>query len=430
MFPKNRPSFFHFLAQARQFHASAPRYFKSQSPFANMYSGKPASFWIDHLQQQEKKHKVPLSSPPPSPPLSAPLPVTPIEPKPIQTSYVERYLPLASDPALLDSYITTKGGIHLGKLMSDMDAISGVVACKHAGVTLPNDTAMQFVTASTDRIDIQTHHHHMVGIQDLKVSAHAIHVGTSSLVSQVTIETVGSNPCVMMGGTFTMVAINTATLTPMPIPPLALVTAQDKKISHQVAEKGQLRRKKHRPHKVTEDKRRHLMELKSSSAQALPMHTTKMQSMFMIHPQDRNMYNILFGGMLIEKATELAEMTGCHTLQFLSTDKKKDAAAAAVTVASWDRIEFHQRTPVGAMLCLTSHLLYVNPETYQICVHTTINNNNNNNNNDSKNLTSSFYFTLHTNTTHHQHTEPLKVAVPQTSHEIELYLAGRRPIFD
>ncbi|KAF7883668.1 uncharacterized protein EAF02_005588 [Botrytis sinoallii] len=57
-------------------------------------------------------------------------------------------LPLASDPWLLDNYITASGHIRLGAIFMDLDALAGVISYKHTG-----DRVMT-VTAAVDRITL------------------------------------------------------------------------------------------------------------------------------------------------------------------------------------------------------------------------------------------------------------------------------------
>ena len=70
-------------------------------------------------------------------------------------------MPLARDPWLLDSYITSSGHIRLGTIFMDLDALAGVVAYKHTGPDVMT------VTAAVDRITLK---HPLSAICDLELS--------------------------------------------------------------------------------------------------------------------------------------------------------------------------------------------------------------------------------------------------------------------
>ncbi|THV46307.1 hypothetical protein BGAL_0397g00130 [Botrytis galanthina] len=71
-----------------------------------------------------------------------------LEMKRMKDSFHRVILPLASDPWLLDNYITASGHIRLGAIFMDLDALAGVISYKHTG-----DRVMT-VTAAVDRITL------------------------------------------------------------------------------------------------------------------------------------------------------------------------------------------------------------------------------------------------------------------------------------
>jgi acyl-coenzyme A thioesterase 9 len=50
--------------------------------------------------------------------------------KHMDDSYHAVVLPLAQDPWLLDTYLNSSGHIRLGTIFMDLDALSGIIACK------------------------------------------------------------------------------------------------------------------------------------------------------------------------------------------------------------------------------------------------------------------------------------------------------------
>lgn len=53
-----------------------------------------------------------------------------LQPKHMDESYHAVVLPLAQDPWLLDTYLNSSGHIRLGTIFMDLDALSGIIACK------------------------------------------------------------------------------------------------------------------------------------------------------------------------------------------------------------------------------------------------------------------------------------------------------------
>lgn len=53
-----------------------------------------------------------------------------LKPKQMNDSYHAVVLPLAQDPWLLDTYLNSSGHIRLGTIFMDLDALSGIIACK------------------------------------------------------------------------------------------------------------------------------------------------------------------------------------------------------------------------------------------------------------------------------------------------------------
>jgi acyl-coenzyme A thioesterase 9 len=82
--------------------------------------------WIEALRQQQSGGKQPTEpSGEPEVPKDRDL-----SPKHMDDSYHSVVLPLARDPWLLDTYLNSSGHIRLGTIFMDLDALSGIIACK------------------------------------------------------------------------------------------------------------------------------------------------------------------------------------------------------------------------------------------------------------------------------------------------------------
>lgn len=75
-------------------------------------------------------------------------------------------LPLSSDPALLANYVSTSGGLRIGKLTEHLDSLAGAIAYKHVYQHLATELSEEgrpeekkvmpvyLATASADRLDL------------------------------------------------------------------------------------------------------------------------------------------------------------------------------------------------------------------------------------------------------------------------------------
>lgn len=83
--------------------------------------------WVEALRQQQAEGKQAAEpSGQPEVPKDREL-----KPKHMNDSYHSIVLPLAQDPWLLDTYLNSSGHIRLGTIFMDLDALSGIIACKH-----------------------------------------------------------------------------------------------------------------------------------------------------------------------------------------------------------------------------------------------------------------------------------------------------------
>jgi acyl-coenzyme A thioesterase 9 len=101
-------------------------------------------------------------------------------------SYIEDYLRFRSIPEIAEEYRKTTGGVRMGKLLEDLDALAAVIGFAHA-INEENRNQMQVVTASLDRIDMKRE----IPIdRDIKISGYCTFVGRSSMEVSVTLTTI------------------------------------------------------------------------------------------------------------------------------------------------------------------------------------------------------------------------------------------------
>ncbi|KAI9245301.1 HotDog domain-containing protein [Sporodiniella umbellata] len=352
---KNRPAL-------QSFHASLKRQNKHGA-----FTVYPTAFWADKILERECKRPVVSSKP-----------RFYVE-KTMENSYVEDYLPFKSDPELLDQYIFSNGKIRTGKLLEDLDALAGAIAYKHIDNHDPDASPVTVVTASVDRFDLFLPE---AGIENYKFTGHVTHVGSSSMEVFIKAETCGdelpeptkktpNTLCTIGKNTvlatrFTMVAIDSATQKPIKVNPLRLESTAEERL-FDIGEATKQRKKREKETSLTRQPPTPAERLDihdvfleyskytsdtSDERQPLPedkvwMSDTKLESNFLMQPQDRNIHNNIFGGYLMRRAYELAY---ANTAMFMKS--------SSPVLLSMDEVAFRKPVHVGTLLNLKSNIIY------------------------------------------------------------------------
>ncbi|KAI8646382.1 HotDog domain-containing protein [Parasitella parasitica] len=418
---------------SRQIRGAQPSLIEADHDFSRfqnftkkVYTARPIAFWMDKILEKESKKPLDLQT-------SQHEHVT--VSKTMSDSYMEEYLPFKSSPALLDEYITTGGKIRIGKILEDLDALAAAISYKHID-TFAAGPPMTAVTASVDRMELLMPN----TVQDFKLSGHVAHVGKSSMEVFVKLETMSVyNPKILEASAFpprdfiaeptsntvlfarfTMVAINSATGKSVRVNPLVTRTDKEKKICEYAQDcksrkrlVGESALSKAPP---TEDERLTLhniyMNYSKENKTTAPENTvwmedTKLQSVFLMQPQDRNIQNKVFGGYLMRRAYELAHATGSVY------------AKCPVKLLSLDEIIFKKPVPVGSLLNLSSQVIYAQGDphkSFQVSVAAEVTDIET----GATDLTNTFHFTLAAQD------KPVPKILPRTYAESILYLEGKR----
>ena len=108
----------------REFHCSSAQC--TDGVFKELTSMRVRTPWIEALRHQQAEGKSPAESSG-KPEVSQD---RKLEPKHMNDSYHAVVLPLAQDAWLLDTYLNSAGNVRLGTIFMDLDALSGIIACK------------------------------------------------------------------------------------------------------------------------------------------------------------------------------------------------------------------------------------------------------------------------------------------------------------
>jgi acyl-coenzyme A thioesterase 9 len=292
--------------------------------------------------------------------------------KRMRDSYVEDFLRFKSDPSVYEGYRNLTDGVRIGKVLEDIDALAAMIGFAHASTP---GKEIQVVTASLDRIDLLRP---IPTNMDIKLSGFVTFVGNSSMEVSIRLETVENAPLIgeetmgyeasfkldqgelLLKAKFIMVAIDPANLKPISVSPLEIESTQDQelfqsgaqhKTRKQVEKQLSLKRK---PPVMEEMVAIHqlylnatkLTKLVENQSDMIWMEETKQKSLVLTLPEDRNLYNKIFGGYLMRVALELAYTTCVLT------------AKSDIRFLSLDDIMFHKSVNVGSILSLTSVVSY------------------------------------------------------------------------
>ncbi|KAJ3187180.1 Acyl-coenzyme A thioesterase 9, mitochondrial [Gaertneriomyces sp. JEL0708] len=404
-------------------------------PFVGHGQNARHRMWINRFLAEKKAKS---NSPAPAGPVSSPGP-----PKSMHDSYLEQHLLFKSDPDLREEYINPWGGIRVGKVLEDLDAMAGSVAYLHCeageGSSIPT-----IVTASLDRIDMLR----SIPIdEDIRLSGHVTYTGSSSMEVSCWLETLpngvlqdGHAPTSVgplaarkripgkpiLAAKFTMVARDPTTGRAAQVTRLQVETPEEERL-FKLGEAAKARKMQERKsdlriqppsfeemsliHSLYKEYIQYLDPTfnKNAPESVVWMKDTIQQNLVVCMPQSRNIHGNVFGGHLLRSAFELAFATGQI---FTSTHK--------ISFVALDDISFTQPVHVGNLLHLTSQVVYSagsESRSFQVKVRADVED-------PSKNLrrtTNTFHFTFACH-------ESVKVrrVLPRSYDESMRYIEGKR----
>ncbi|KAI9027259.1 acyl-CoA hydrolase [Phycomyces nitens] len=375
--------------------------------------------------------------------------------KTMSDSYIEEFLPFKSSPDLMDQYIFVDGRIRTGKLLEDLDSLAGAIAYKHVDTGDPDAPPTTIVTASVDRLDLMMPD----AVENYKLSGHVSYVGNSSMEIFIKAETISEDydmsentpktvikpedigmlgPNTILATRFTMVALDAYTNKPINVNPLITTSPAEKRM-FEFAKANKRRKQKTAENALTRqpptpDERLAIHDIflqysqycdaseDSFTSTTLPdgrmplpdnlmwMSDTRLQSNFLMQPQDRNIHNNIFGGYLMRRAFELAY---AEAALFTNTPGNN--------LLAMDQVIFRKPVHVGAVLNLKAGVVHAEGYPHRtlqlrvvaqvVDIHS-----------GKRETTNVFYFTMACT----DDSVKVKRVLPRTYAETMLWLAGHR----
>jgi len=342
-------------------------------------------------------------------------------------SFVQCVIPLGTDPIVREKFITYARGIRRGRLLESFDTFGVLVSYKHNMKPDLGDnqkSPFSFVTAMVDRIVFNPNAPQLSPFTNIYMSGNATWVGRTSIECTMHMdqEHEGKKHR-LITAKYLFVARNPLTNKSAIVNPLKPVTEEEKQLfllgesnkKHRQAE-GQKSLLKTPP---TEDERLIIhdiflstIDLKSGSFKmqekspnVVWMEKTKLKTLHVCQPEQRNVYNRIFGGFLMRNAYELAWSSACLY-------SKKIPPMCKVV----DDILFLKPVDIGDILSLSSQIVYSKGSDIQIHVHAEVVKPDT----GERATTNEFHFTFDTGV------PDLPLVLPRTYAESMLYLNGKR----
>ncbi|XP_006835634.1 PREDICTED: acyl-coenzyme A thioesterase 9, mitochondrial isoform X2 [Chrysochloris asiatica] len=343
-----------------------------------------------------------------------------LPPRRMQDSYTEVLLPLGSQPELREKYLTVQNTVRFGRLLEDLDSLGVLICYKHCKVQAAQTSPLSIVTALVDKIDMCKKN--ISPEQDIKFSGHVSWVGKTSMeVKMQMCQLHGVEYSPVLDATFVMVARDSENKGPAFVNPLLIESQEEQQLFEQgelnkgrriafsstsllkVAPSAEERTTIHEMFLTTLDSKTISFRSRVLPPNAVWMEDSKLKSLQICHPQERNIFNRIFGGFLMRKAYELGWATACSF------------GGSRPFVVAVDDIMFQKPVEVGSLLFLSSQVCFTEDKYIQVRVHSEVTSL------QSKEHTTTnvFHFTFMSE-------KEVPLVFPKTYGESMLYLDGQR----
>ncbi|XP_075395033.1 acyl-coenzyme A thioesterase 9, mitochondrial [Tenrec ecaudatus] len=300
-----------------------------------------------------------------------------LPPRRMRDSYTEVLLPLGSQPELREKYLTVQNTVRFGRILEDLDSLGVLVCYTHSKVEEAHTSPLSIVTALVDKIDMCKKS--ISPEQDIKFTGHVSWVGNTSMevkMQMLQLHDVEYIP--VLDATFVMVARDSENKGPAFVNPLIIESEEEEKLFEQgelnkgrriafssssllkVAPSAEESTIIHEMFLSTLDSKTISFRSRLLPPNGVWMEDSKLKSLQVCHPQERNIFNRIFGGFLMRKAYELAWATACSF------------GGSRPFVVAVDDIMFQKPVEVGSLLFLSSQVCFTQNKYIQVRVHSEV----------------------------------------------------------
>ncbi|NXJ95953.1 ACOT9 thioesterase, partial [Corythaixoides concolor] len=304
-----------------------------------------------------------------------------LPPKKMKDSYLEVILPLGSQPEIREKYLNVHNSVRFGRILEDLDSLGVLVCYTHTKQEMQPRSPLSIVTALVDKINLCKKI--IYPDCDIKFTGNVSWVGRTSMeVKMHMLQLHDGDYSPVLDATFVMVARDPENKRPAFVNPLVPETPEEEEIFKQGECMSQflvvctsasvcvcvchlwvfdLLNSANVGYKVYCLFRR----MVSFRSRKLPpnsvwMEDAKLKGLQICHPQERNIFNRIFGGFLMRKAFELGWATACSY------------GGSRPFIVSVDDIMFQRPVEVGSLLLLSGQVCYTEKNYIQVRVHSEV----------------------------------------------------------
>ncbi len=221
-------------------------------------------------------------------------------------SYYEKTLHFSMDPKLREAYVNWYGDIRFGKILEEMDRAAGHISYIHAD---GQEKDLTIVTAACDRIDLTAP---LRGDCDLRIRGQVNYVGTSSMEVGLRLDSRVDGKYILVSRAYFIMVARSGDAAAR-VNPLSPETEDEKRRY----EAGRVRSEKRRieaadnylkrapNEKESELIHQLFLQTQAGNVDGVCMAKTRRESTIIMHPQDRNIHNKIFGGHIMRLSFEL-----------------------------------------------------------------------------------------------------------------------------
>ncbi|XP_067948664.1 acyl-coenzyme A thioesterase 9, mitochondrial-like [Watersipora subatra] len=345
-------------------------------------------------------------------------------------SLLKGVIPLSISGKERLTYLTPyKDQVRFGRLLEDLDTFAVACCYKHNESSSHPDGEYQVPraiwTLLVDRIDLAPAFRQVSADRDILLSGHVTWVGKSSIEATIDVsqKDLSGQSQKLIEAVFLMVAKNPINNSSVLVNPLKAATEQERAILA-VSESHQKQRKlmadesllKTAPSEMEQtliheiflsslDPSASTFKARIKPADSMWMEDTTLKTVRICFPEQKNLYNKIFGGFLMRQAFELAWANAC----IYSKNR-------CITVAV-DDIIFKAPVAIGSFLYFSSQVAYTENHQMQVRVYAEVRDPET----GASCTTNEFHFTLET-----ADGRPVPTALPKTYAESMIYLDSRR----
>ncbi|XP_077480774.1 acyl-coenzyme A thioesterase 9, mitochondrial-like isoform X2 [Stigmatopora argus] len=340
--------------------------------------------------------------------------------KGMKESLLEVHLPLGSQPLLREKYLTFHNTVRFGRILEDLDSLAVLISYSHTHNPALKRSPLSIVTALVDKIDMRQHE--IYPDCDIKFTGHVTWVGSTSIEATMHMTQYRQGQySPVLDATFVMVARDPQNKRAAFVNPLRPEGPEEEELFRRgeanksrrvelstasllkVAPTADERTIVHSLFLNTLDKKTVSFRSRLLPPGSVWMEDAKLKGLEICHPQERNIFNRIFGGFLMRKAYELGWANACAF------------GGCRPALVAVDDILFRKPVEIGSLLLLSSQVCYTEGKRIQVRVHSEVFDPMSR----QHDTTNVFHFTFASD-------RDVPSVVPQTYGESMLYLDGKR----